>query len=419
MLDEIQKSDIITRDIKDITMDEKKDTAASQGQNYKGRSIDMRSSDRVAKHDALAFAERKAEKLATAVYLVSDIVSEKDPMRWKLREAGIEIMSVITRSRSASPSDRVEFLRQSERAIDAVVSLLDIARAAKMVSEMNVTILRREYVNLRGVIESEWRGRANTESLLFSERFFDVDPNTLPKAIEAPRPIAGTDAIGAKNENELLDDVVSLDAYHVEKEVSDSTDVLEREWEEVSTRAKSVDSLKDTVTQKRPKEIPKVAPVERSHAPLSRESDTRNFQALNRSEGTRESHVPMGAPRSVVSQKIISPSITATSQKANIGHSAFTPRVEQMNSKRVSFGGGEPSPDVVVDRAGKDDRRKIILTLLGHSRDLTVKDIQKNIVGVSEKTVQRELLAMVADGTLQKKGERRWSRYSLKPGASI
>jgi len=34
---------------------------------------------------------------------------------------------------------------------------------------------------------------------------------------------------------------------------------------------------------------------------------------------------------------------------------------------------------------------------------------------VSEKTIQRELQALVATGAVKKEGERRWTRYSL-PG---
>jgi len=44
---------------------------------------------------------------------------------------------------------------------------------------------------------------------------------------------------------------------------------------------------------------------------------------------------------------------------------------------------------------------------------LTIKDFTKNIKDCSEKTIQRELLAMVAKGVLKKEGERRWSKYFL------
>ena len=62
----------------------------------------------------------------------------------------------------------------------------------------------------------------------------------------------------------------------------------------------------------------------------------------------------------------------------------------------------------------RDDRRKIILAIIKQKPQLAVKDISKSIPAVSEKTIQRELLAMVEEGILKKTGERRWSTYSMK-----
>jgi hypothetical protein len=64
---------------------------------------------------------------------------------------------------------------------------------------------------------------------------------------------------------------------------------------------------------------------------------------------------------------------------------------------------------------GKDSRKATILKLLSKKSGLGIKDFAESIKGCSEKTIQRELLAMVAAGTIKKEGERRWSTYSLAP----
>lgn len=61
----------------------------------------------------------------------------------------------------------------------------------------------------------------------------------------------------------------------------------------------------------------------------------------------------------------------------------------------------------------KDSRQTIILKILSKKGGLNVKDFEEAIKGVSTKTIQRELLSMVASGVLKKEGERRWSTYSL------
>jgi len=42
-----------------------------------------------------------------------------------------------------------------------------------------------------------------------------------------------------------------------------------------------------------------------------------------------------------------------------------------------------------------------------------IKDITSLIGDYSEKTVQRDLVALVKAGVLKKEGERRWSKYML------
>ncbi len=60
------------------------------------------------------------------------------------------------------------------------------------------------------------------------------------------------------------------------------------------------------------------------------------------------------------------------------------------------------------------NRQDIILGLLKKNKELGIKDFVSKISDCSEKTIQRELAALVAKGTLKKEGEKRWSRYSLK-----
>ncbi len=61
----------------------------------------------------------------------------------------------------------------------------------------------------------------------------------------------------------------------------------------------------------------------------------------------------------------------------------------------------------------KNSRQSIIINLLKRKKEIMIKDVSPLIEGVSEKTIQRELLAMVDQGIIKKEGEKRWSRYSL------
>ncbi len=64
-------------------------------------------------------------------------------------------------------------------------------------------------------------------------------------------------------------------------------------------------------------------------------------------------------------------------------------------------------------QSAQKDRRAVILGLLQKRDRINVKDVSAVVKDCSEKTIQRELLALVAQGVLKKEGERRWSTYTL------
>ncbi len=79
------------------------------------------------------------------------------------------------------------------------------------------------------------------------------------------------------------------------------------------------------------------------------------------------------------------------------------------------------SPVLLVDKSkvalmvggGHGGRKEAILDVLQGGRELGIKDVASYIVGCSEKTVQRELAALVTSGLVKRLGDKRWSRYAL------
>jgi DeoR-like helix-turn-helix domain len=77
----------------------------------------------------------------------------------------------------------------------------------------------------------------------------------------------------------------------------------------------------------------------------------------------------------------------------------------------------EPTPSNVVKDSAvalkKNSRQTTILNLVKKKGEIMIKDVSPLIHGVSDKTIQRELLSLVKEGILHKEGEKRWSKYSL------
>jgi DNA-binding transcriptional ArsR family regulator len=73
----------------------------------------------------------------------------------------------------------------------------------------------------------------------------------------------------------------------------------------------------------------------------------------------------------------------------------------------------QPKKDVREISAPKSNRRESILSLIKDKKEVTIKDISSQISDCSEKTIQRELIALLKDKIIEKAGEKRWSRYFL------
>lgn len=63
--------------------------------------------------------------------------------------------------------------------------------------------------------------------------------------------------------------------------------------------------------------------------------------------------------------------------------------------------------------AGNAERRESIMAVLRAKGASYIKDISLVVRDVSEKTIQRELSQMVAEGLVVRKGDRRWTTYEL------
>lgn len=61
----------------------------------------------------------------------------------------------------------------------------------------------------------------------------------------------------------------------------------------------------------------------------------------------------------------------------------------------------------------KAPRKEALLSMLASKGPSYIKDLSTRFRDVSEKTIQRELQALISEGKVKKAGERRWTTYSL------
>ena len=246
-----------------ITMDEK-DT-----QNVPNKNLSSRDT-------SFAFIQAKAERLATAVYLVSQFISD-ELLRTKIRRCALELISSVNTNNVHNVHSVLLGI------VHETTGLLNVAYRAGYVSEMNWSLLSKEYMEFTDILNERGDVIAG-HGMTLSKNLFDT--GSRERLLRTPK---------------------------------------EKERESISK-----------------------PPVK----------DKRTFD-----RGQDQAHV------------------------------------------------ATPKSTVVSER--KDERRTIILDLLKRQKQVTVRDVAVAIPGVSEKTLQRELVRLVDEGVLKREGERRWSTYSL------
>lgn len=94
------------------------------------------------------FANKKTEKLVTALYMVSDCMDTDDALKGKLRLLGVDLLSDIYKLSILSPVERRTHISVVLTHTYELLSYIEIAYSIGFISEMNTAILKKEFSNL-------------------------------------------------------------------------------------------------------------------------------------------------------------------------------------------------------------------------------------------------------------------------------
>jgi hypothetical protein len=309
-------------------MDDKKTIEVTQPVSL--RSSDLPRLTVFGGNEHFAFIYKKTEKLVSAIYMITNFIKDNEPLKWRIREEALDLMSLNLSLNTVSLSERTSKLKEYQAHSIEIVSLSTIAFHAGLVSEMNHTVLKREFENLLDIIESDQNKKNREETVTLASDFFHTD---IPV-------------------QKVLSDISPRQSVAMRTEIPTTAPVTSR------VEIAPVSIMKPVVEIQKQESVSTpvfYAQAERTHV-ASIVRDTTKLPINNTDQGKR------------------------------------------------SYGAVEEK---------KSGRQDIITNLLKKRQGLNIKDFSHVISGCSEKTIQRELLEMVARGTLRKEGDRRWSKYFL------
>jgi hypothetical protein len=124
-----------------------------------------------------AYVFKKTEKLATALYMVTNLFPSEEPMKWTLRKKVSELLSCVVDYKDMLAGQQDEFTRNISGRVLEIVSLLEIGCQAGLLSQMNFSILNNEFSNLLSTLEAS-HVRSENLNVPLSPSFFDIAHST-------------------------------------------------------------------------------------------------------------------------------------------------------------------------------------------------------------------------------------------------
>jgi hypothetical protein len=149
-------------------MDNKEPSDQSSPNNHlRWRSLGFFSAE-----EYLIYIFKKTEKITAALYLISGLLKDEEPIKWELRDRGIDLLSSSFTASSSVPGDKNIVIQSLFTAALETLSLLNVARVSNLVSEMNHRLLAREIDNIVSMLKDRLAQSAENAGYVLSESFF-------------------------------------------------------------------------------------------------------------------------------------------------------------------------------------------------------------------------------------------------------
>lgn len=126
-----------------------------------------------------AFIHSKVQKLVAACYLITDLMKDNEPLKWQIRDTGLNLLSDNLALLRASSSDRKTIFDSVSCLSLELISLIEIAHIGALVSSMNFNLLQKEFSDLITLIQEKENPKALESSFVLSKQFLEVDKGQL------------------------------------------------------------------------------------------------------------------------------------------------------------------------------------------------------------------------------------------------
>lgn len=99
---------------------------------------------------------KHCQKITEALYKVTDVFSDKEPLKWILRNESVETLKVFVSVESASPQKRAVCFNEVSEKINQIIRLIEVASQNSYIVSANLNVIKTEYEKLNDFIKNEF-----------------------------------------------------------------------------------------------------------------------------------------------------------------------------------------------------------------------------------------------------------------------
>ena len=155
------------------------------------------------KSDYLSYLFLKAQKLSSALYLVTEFLSDQEPLKWKLRDRSLDIVSEVENQINQISGNYCPLNDNSiSIKINQILTLLDIVVLTSIVSEMNFNLIKDEYNSLLNRIKQITKSEQDFwDNLILDTAQNKLEKNLIKETGFVNKKIEGTNLDLSKRHN--------------------------------------------------------------------------------------------------------------------------------------------------------------------------------------------------------------------------
>ena len=109
----------------------------------------------------LAYLCDRVQKITRAIYRVTDIMSDEEPLKWEIRRKAVNVFTAFTSLRNKDCFEQIAGFEKSEYFIEQTLAVCTLLSGDMSISSLNFEIIKEEYLATKDLIVKEKKNNGN------------------------------------------------------------------------------------------------------------------------------------------------------------------------------------------------------------------------------------------------------------------